>query len=188
MSGDKLDYIWGDFKVLWAVEGKITMKAENKWSFIKENFDSCPEYAPRAMLAPEERKETKIGVCDLISLLFFSFACYLSEKPPPGGRLLLFGEYTLGPPGVRSGSRLCAAASSCLSERKREKERKWGKEARKTCVFDQWGAESRKDGSGDQGFATKLREERLKETFEERGFCFQSVFKGARADSALRHS
>lgn len=55
-------------------------------------------------------------------------------------------------------------------------------------MFDQRGAESCQDGSGDQGFATKLREERLKETFEERGFCFQSVFKGTRADSALRRS
>lgn len=68
------------------------------------------------------------------------------------------------------------------------KGRKQGKEERKTCMFDQRGAESRRDGSGDQGFATKLREERLKETFEERCFCFQSVFKGTRADSALRHS
>lgn len=164
------------------------MKAENKWSFIKENFASlCPEYALRATLALEERRETKRGVCDLISL-FLSFACYLSEKPPPGGRLLLFGEYTLGPPGVRSGSHLCAPASSCLSERKCEKGRKRGKEERKTCMFDQRGAESRQDGSGDQGFATKLREERLKKTFEEPGFCFQSVFKGTRADSAPRHS
>lgn len=55
-------------------------------------------------------------------------------------------------------------------------------------MFDQRGTESRQDGSGDRGFATKLREERLKETFEEQGFCFQSVFKGARADSAPRHS
>lgn len=103
------------------------MKAENKWSFIKENFASlCPEYALQATPALEERRETKSGVCDLISL-FFSFACYLSEKPPPGGRLLLFGEYTLGPPGVHSGSCLCAAASSCLSERKREKREEAGK-------------------------------------------------------------
>lgn len=55
-------------------------------------------------------------------------------------------------------------------------------------MFDQRGAESRQDGSGDQGFATKLREERLKKTFEEPGFCFQSVFKGTRAASAPRHS
>lgn len=117
-------------------------------------------------MALEERREKKSGVCDLISL-FFAFAWYLSEKPPPGGRLLIFGEYTLSPPGVCSGSCLCAAASSCLSERKREKGRKRGKEERKTCMFDQRGAESHQDGSEDQGFATKLWEERLKETFEE---------------------
>lgn len=33
-------------------------------------------------------------------------------------------------------------------------------------MFDQRGAESRQDGSGDQGFATKRREERVNETFE----------------------
>ena len=99
--------------------------------------------------------------------LFFSRACYLSEKPPPGGCLIVFGEYTVGPPGVRSGSCRCAAASSCLSGRKREKGRKQGEEERKTCtMFDQWGTESPQDGSRDQGFATKLREERLNETFE----------------------
>lgn len=79
-----------------------------------------------------------------------------------------FGEYTVGPLGVRSGSRLCAAAS-CLSGRKREKGRMWGEEERKTCtMFDQRGAESHQDGSRDQGFffATKLWEERLNETFE----------------------
>lgn len=114
----------------------------------------------------EERRETKSCVCDLISL-FFSFVCYLSEKPSPGGCLILFGEYTVGPPGVRSGSCLCAAASSSLSERKREKGRKLEEEERKTCtMFDQRGAESHQDGSRDQGFATKLREERLNETFE----------------------
>lgn len=32
-------------------------------------------------------------------------------------------------------------------------------------MFDQRGAESRQDGSGDQGFATKRREERVNETF-----------------------
>lgn len=63
--------------------------------------------------------------------------------------------------------RLCAAASSCLSGRKWEKGRKRGEEERKTCtMFDQRGAESHQDGSRDQGFATKLREERLNETFE----------------------
>lgn len=86
----------------------------------------------------EERRETKSCVCDLISL-FSSLACYLSEKPPPGGRLILFffGEYTVGPLGMRSGSRLCEAAS-CLSGRKREKGRMRGEEERKTCtMFDQ---------------------------------------------------
>lgn len=88
---------------------------------------------------------------------------------------------------------MCAAASSCLSERKREKGRKRGEEERKTCtMFDQRGAESHQDGSRNQGFATKLREERLNETLRSKAaagvFCFQSVFKRARADSELKHS
>lgn len=140
------------------------MKAESQRSFVKKkNFASlCPGILTLSCtLVLEERRETKNCVCDLISL-FFSLACYLSEKPPPGGRLLLFGEYTVVPPGVRSGSCLRAAASSCLSERKGGKGRKRGKEERRTCtMFDQRGAESHQDGSRDQGFATKQWEERL---------------------------
>lgn len=124
------------------------MKADNKRGFIKENFAWLRPgiLTPSCALVLEERRETKSCVCDLISL-FSSLACYHPEKPPLGGRLILFGEYTVGPRGVRSGSCLCAAASSCLSGRKR------GEEETKTCtMFDQRGAESHQDGRTDQGF------------------------------------
>lgn len=103
------------------------------------------------------------------------------------------GEYTVGPLGVRSGSRLCAAAS-CLSGRKREKGRMQGEEDWKTCtMFDQRGAESHQDGSRDQGFSQPNCGRRdsmglLRSKASAGVVCFQSVFKGARADSELKHS
>lgn len=103
-----------------------------------------------------------------------------------------FGEYTVGPPGVRSGSCLCAAASSCLSGRKREKGGKRGGEERKTCtMFDQRGAESTRMEAGirvSQPNGGRRDSMRLLRSKASAGvFCFQSVFKGARADPELKH-
>lgn len=82
----------------------------------------------------------------------------------------------------------------CQGGSKRKEGWGGGEEERKTCtMFDQRGAESRQDGSRDQGFSQpncgRRDSMRLLRSKASAGVvCFQSVFKGARADSELKHS